>query len=339
MLKSAAQQSAKKINKALASLTPTALITLFEIDIGQLALDRGIAVNSNEEIFRFHNNIKLLETSIIWRGNEYIAVPVQAQGFEMNGRGTLPTPKIAISVNPEGIPALGLLKQKLLELDDLIGAKITRIRTFAENLDPINFIGTDVNYSTYDPSIEPPELPRDVYFIDRKSAENKTVLEFELASILDVEGVKLPGRVVYANRCPFTYRCEGCFYEYKSRLNPGIHGDATANNLPDEAPPVANEKDELITDIIGAGTPISPPVLFDAKNMTSYTKGTSVYIRKNGIPYYFVAKTTPFAAPPNLSYWIADSCSKSRNGCRLRWKHKGAGTLPMGAYPGCDRIR
>ena len=113
MLKAAAQKSSKKINKALATLTPTALITLFEIDIEQLAIDRGSPLQENNKIFRFHNNIKLLDTSIQWRGKEYIAAPIQAVGFEINGRGTLPTPKLAISVNPQGIAALSVLKQQL----------------------------------------------------------------------------------------------------------------------------------------------------------------------------------------------------------------------------------
>ncbi|MEK6879970.1 MAG: phage minor tail protein L, partial [Nanoarchaeota archaeon] len=287
---------------------------------------------------RFHNNVKLLDTPITWKGNQYVAAPVQAIGFEMNGRGTLPTPKLAISVNPEGIPALALLKQQLSQLDDLIGAKVTRIRTYAENLDPINFLGTNINYSTYDPTIEPPELPRDIYYIDRKSAENKTIIEFELASILDVEGVKLPNRMVLANRCTATYRCEGCLYEYKVRFNEEIHGDAVASNLPDEAPPMANDKDELITEIINA--PIVNPVPFDNNNLRLYLKGASVYITKNGVPYYFVAKTPfPKIGPPDLRYWIADQCSKSIKGCKIRWKDEGAGTLPFVAFPGTDRIR
>ncbi len=361
MTKAIAQSSIKKVNTALANLNPTALITLFEIDISQLVIDQGVELGWWDGIFRFHNNIKLFNSVIYWQGNQYIAAPIKAEGFELTARGTLPTPKLAISVSPEGILALAILKQQLNTFDNLIGAKVTRIRTYAEHLDAENFFGTDVTYNVPDPNSE---LPRDIYFIDRKSAENKSIIEFQLASILDVEGVKLPNRLVLANRCTATYRCEGCLYEYRDRFDAEIHGDATVSNLPPFAPAVATERDELITEIINAS--IIEPVVYNEADLDKYQKGQTVFIKKSplgkqvvvtdgiiqgGIPYYFVSRitgttTTPIpAGPPDSKYWIADQCSKTIKGCKLRWKNSATlpgfagGTLPFVGYPGSNRIK
>ena len=49
------------------------------------------------------------------------------------------------------------------------------------------------------------------------------------------------------------------------------------------------------------------------------------YIEKDKIKYYYVAKENLSLdinkknPPPNTTYWMADQCSKSLNGCRLRW--------------------
>lgn len=370
MTKAQTQASAKKLNRSLMNLSPTALITLFEIDIENLVTDRGIN-DILDTTLRFHNNVKLLDTSITWRGNQYTAAPIQAQGFELNGRGTLPTPKLAISVSSEGIFALAILKTRLRQLDDLIGAKVTRIRTYAENLDPLNFIGgqqeVDLSNYQYDPTIEAPELPRDIYYIDRKSAENKNLIEFELASILDVEGVKLPGRVVYANRCPAVYRCEGCLYEYAERFDAmtaaqrtKVFGDAARTDLYGNAIPVANDRDESIEDILNPtqgniDPSIKTNLTAPAKDLTLYSEdilksigiGNVAFIIKNDIRYFFVCKALetnsassffnhPPVIPPDTRYWIADTCSKTIRGCKLRFKN---GNLRFVGFPGCDRIK
>ena len=65
----------------------------------------------------------------------------------------------------------------------------------------------------------------------------------------------------------------------------------------------------------------------------SYKKGEIVFITKNKINFYFIAKTnTPMdAPPPNGEYWIADQCSKSIKGCKIRF---GENPLPFGGFYG-----
>ena len=339
MNKQEAQDKTKKANSELFSLSPSALITLFEIDINDIAFDAGLITESdnlnllNNTIFRFHNNIKLINNNIFWKGQEYIAAPISAEGFETITQGTLPTPKLSISVNREGIESLSIFKDKIKSLGDLVGGKVTRIRTFLKYLDRENFINKIVP-DDFDPDNKV-ELLRDIYFIDRKSGENKYAIEFELGSILDIQGIKLPLRIVSSNKCLWSYRGNGCLFEYNTRRVELIHGKPSESILPDIALPVATSRDEKIRDII------NKDIVDKGKwePNTIYSVGHAVYIEKNGIKYYFVAKIdNPPKPPPNLNYWISEQCSKTITGCKLRWSNIGNGTLPFGGEPGVSRV-
>ena len=76
---------------------------------------------------------------------------------------------------------------------------------------------------------------------------------------------------------------------------------------------------------------------------------------KNNIKYYFIARqdipsrTTTEFAPPNPDYWVADLCSKTLEGCKLRWGQNGAvntdgtddfnkGELQFGGFPNATRL-
>jgi lambda family phage minor tail protein L len=313
-----AQLSLKNFYGDAFSLTPTSLITLFEIDVSDLAFDKGLIDevrddNESERIFRFHNNVSLINSNLAWRGKVYTAAPVQAEGFELNSRGTLPVPRLSITVSPEGIPLFANLKSKIAIYGDLIGAKVTRIKTLAKYLDAVNFT------NGINPDADPnASFPSDIFYIDRKSQENKSFMEFELASILDVEGLKLPARIVSADRCVTSYRGEGCLYEAEENRVDNIHGPYPESKLPTYAPPVANEKNEKFTDLFPSIT-LSPKGKW--KRETIYEIGAWVYIEKNGFKYHFVATSqVPVnIPPPNGQYWFSDVCSKSVFGCKLRW--------------------
>jgi len=340
-----AQSSLKKIQSEIQSLTPSTLITLFEIDVASIAFDVGVYNDAdllNKQItnFRFHNNVKLINTSIYWQNNEYLAIPIKAEGFEFNSRGTLPVPKLSLSVSDDGIPLLTKLKEKLYQMGDLVGAKVTRRRTFAKYLDAQNFIGETGN-DAYEP--DPlAEFPPDIFHIERKSNENKNLIEYELSSIWDIEGTKLPGRLVISQKCQWTYRGCGCRYEYNSRRVEKIHETSDRSTLPLSAPAVANQNNELIKNVIGAD--IVDKGLYNFGY--TYSKGDSVFIEKGGIKYYFVAKINhPSLPPPNLSQWEQDSCSKTVRGCEIRFGIEGGasggiipGRLPMGSFLATNKL-
>ena len=116
-----AQTSIKELYAEAFSLNPSALLQLFIIDVGEIGLNVGAIsqteVNAQQStIFRFHNNVKLNSSSIIWQGNEYIAAPINAEGFEVTSKGVLPTPKLSINVNDEAVSIFNQFRQRIREM-------------------------------------------------------------------------------------------------------------------------------------------------------------------------------------------------------------------------------
>jgi phage-related protein len=369
-----AQISIKKINTEVVKLNPSAIVTLFEIDLTDIAtaeqlsintfFNQGTQLNSNK-IFRFHNNLKLIRSSIYFGGKEFTALPIQAEGFETTSKGTAASPKLSMTSSGEGLEgeSFGLFKRYLKDLGDLVGSKVVRIKTFAKHLDRINFYKSsnpsDSNYNVLWSSFAPApddfdpdpnaHFPPDIYFIDRKSVETKTTLEFELSSIFDMQEVKLPSRVLFQKNCTWQYRGEGCCYESSSNKINATHGNATLLN---SAPPVADEKDVNILQSIRL---ISPSAVLTYKGrwetQKAYVIGDYVFITVNNLNYYFACKKdTSSNSPPNLTYWIQDQCSKSLAGCKLRWgasspaqntsingSNPQNGNLPFGGFPGLSK--
>ena len=340
--KEQSRASNRNRNIEIFSLTPSTLLTLWEIDVSVNMDELGLKPANYDYIFRFHNSVKLINTSIFWRDKEYYPIPIQAEGFEYTAKGSPQAPKLRLAINEEITSddprslALSLLKDRLKQLNDLAGAKVTRRRVFAKYIDGDNFLSTapsELAETGFAPDHNM-QFDPDIYYVDRKSLENKSVIEFELGSVIDVEGVRLPGRLVNSKRCPFQYRGCGCLYEYETNRTTFIHGEDSESTMPKSAPPVANAKNELIQDILGVGVKISYLGAHIPGGI--YSKGQAVYVQKDGIKYYFVANQDNVRdTPPNELFWIEDACNKAINGCRLRWANLPGhnGTLPFGGFP------
>lgn len=186
------------------SLAPSAVIELFQVD----ASNQGLATP-----LYFHAGTNALTQSIVFQGITYTPFPVEVTGFEYNGRGTLPRPTMRVSNIFSGITAL------LLQYQDLVGAKITRIRTLARYLDG-------------QPAANPTaEFPREIYYVDRKVMENREMVEFELASALDLAGVMLPRRQIIQNTCPWVYRSAECGYTGTNYFTSADQATTQANDV------------------------------------------------------------------------------------------------------------
>ena len=127
---------------------------------------------------------------IVWAGNSYVKMPIQADGFAFQ-KGQLPRPKLTVSNAIGTITAILLTVNQTTTGNDLTGATVTRIRTLARYLDAVNFPGSSNPFGTPDPTAE---FPQEIYKIDRKSAENRDVVEFELAAVFDLAGIRAPKR-------------------------------------------------------------------------------------------------------------------------------------------------
>lgn len=192
------------VRAELAKLGHSSVIELFELK----TLTR---LHGACEVYRFHAgvNAKAVSGHLVWGGNTYYAWPVEAEGFESSVGGTLARPKIRIA-NTEGSITAVLLELTLLTGNqDLVGAEVKRIRTLARFLDAVNFDDNVNPLGTPDPLAT---LPDEIYYVDRKSAETKDIVEFELASAFDFSNIRLPKRQVLNNICQWIYRGGECGY-------------------------------------------------------------------------------------------------------------------------------
>ena len=182
----------------LQAIAPSAVIELFELELN--ALQHGVT-----ETYRFHAGSNLNSNGeLIWNSQNYLRFPIEAEGFEYTGNGQLPRPKVRVS------NIFGTITALILGLPDgLEGAKMTRIRTLARYIDGANFPGGTNPYGTPDPTAE---FPREIYYVDRKVAETRDVVEFELAAAFDLTGVRAPKRQCIANMCQWVYKSTECSY-------------------------------------------------------------------------------------------------------------------------------
>lgn len=130
----------------------------------------------------------LSDAPIAFRGETYTPLPIEAEGFEWNGRGPLPTPSLRVS------NIGGLVGAFVIGYGDLLGATVTRLRTFRKFLDGQPGADPDAHFAP------------DVFRIERKRAHDGEMIEWELSTVLDQEGVQLPGRQCLKGACTHTYR-------------------------------------------------------------------------------------------------------------------------------------
>ena len=184
----------------LQSINPSAIIELFTIQL-------DTTLHGESTIYRFHAGTSLnANGQIKWQDNFYFRFPIQASGFAFQ-RGQLPRPKLIISnaglstissaVDNFSVSAILNEVNKITPGNDLTGSTVTRLRTLAKFLDKENF--SDRLNPTEDKTAE---FPKEIYKIDRKSAENREVVEFELAAPTDLAGVRIPGRRATRNDFP-----------------------------------------------------------------------------------------------------------------------------------------
>ena len=152
------------------------------------------ATITNPTVHLFHagNNMKD-STDLVWQSNTYTRMPCRADGFKYSGKGLLPRPTLTFSNLLGSITSIILLANQTTAFCDLQSAKVTRRRTLARFIDGVNFPSNVNPYGTPDPSAE---MPREVYFIDKKVTENRNIVEFEMVSSFDLSGVGAPKKLV-----------------------------------------------------------------------------------------------------------------------------------------------
>jgi|TARA_R100000458_G_C8273951_1_gene248845 lambda family phage minor tail protein L len=185
----------------LQSLNPSAILELFVLELVEGLHYATGNPDSVPTTFRFHSGCNMNSNGeIVWQSNSYQRLPIEARGFAYTGKGQTPRPQLTIS-NFGGITRSGsvidvsgflnIINQTTAH-NDLLNAKLTRLQVLASSLDNANFSSGSNPFGT--PNSD--ELPQEIYFIERKTIENRLVVQFELVGRLDVENKKLPARQV-----------------------------------------------------------------------------------------------------------------------------------------------
>jgi lambda family phage minor tail protein L len=180
------------------------MVTLYNIDLSNLG----------GGTYHFTNNIFEERIPIIFGGVTYTHMPVAIESIDTGSDGGPAQPRFMVATS--GGPVNSLIRQ----YKDLRGAKVTRIRTFAEFLDqmPDGAGGVIVNPGADSNAI----LPTDFFIIDRKVSANRTMAEFQLVAPTDQEGIKIPLGIVTKRYCTKVYRFnngDGTF-TYTGRYDP-----------------------------------------------------------------------------------------------------------------------
>ena len=190
------------------NINPSAIIELFVLQLSTSlhGTNTGLPTSNNEtNIYRFHAGSNLdANGEIVFANKRYLRLPVTAEGFAFQ-RGQLPRPKFIVSNVLGTVSTILDAVNTITPGNDLTGATVTRIRTMARFIDAVNFPGNTNPLGTPDPTAE---FKREIYTIDRKSTENRDIVEFELAATFDLAGVRAPKRQctrkLFPSICLFT---------------------------------------------------------------------------------------------------------------------------------------
>jgi len=106
----------------------------------------------------------------------YPPIPVETEGFEYPGNGKMPRPILRLS------NILMTFLSTVIDYNDMVGAILTRRRTFRKYLD---------GESNADPYAQ---FPTDVYYVETKKRQNKNLIEWEMICALDLENLLVPKR-------------------------------------------------------------------------------------------------------------------------------------------------
>lgn len=178
----------------LSGLAVDAVIELFELHYDN-------TLHGSTDVLYWHAGSNADVTgNIAFNSNNYVRLPVKAEGFEFTNGGSLPRPTLTVANLDGAVTALLIGVNLTTPGNDLTGAKVRRIRTLKKFLDGETAADP---YATF---------PVEEWYIDRKASESRDVVSFELASKFDLTSKELPNRQVVANICQWQYRSGECGY-------------------------------------------------------------------------------------------------------------------------------
>lgn len=118
------------------------------------------------------------EDYVKFGGITFIPFPIEASGWEYTVDGAPAKPTLSVSNVSK------FLQSAVAALGDLVGARLTRIRTFANFLDGAIDADSGQHY------------PKDIFYVDQKTSQTKSQITWSLISSVERGGVQLPLRQI-----------------------------------------------------------------------------------------------------------------------------------------------
>lgn len=341
--------------KDLFEADPTMPIVMYELDLQ----DRGM--------YYFHAGENGFSNKIIFDEKAYDYYPIEVEGFDVQGDGRLPRPKMTLA------NFRGNISMRLPIFNDFTNYKIERIKTLVKYLDDVNFPNSINPHA--DPDAEE-VFAREIYFVNQKTAETDSMVQFELVSPLELENAVMPSRTIYSNYCSWRYRSSiGCGYNGRPIsdnknvrfVDSGYQGEGVGGQVHITNEDMVHNPDHPILEFAATGDvpgeypewdPYSEYISGDVVKTISTKGDAQLYPETIFVCVGSGVKSNPRNDRKN---WIEDSCDKSLCGCRLRFSddaqnaggcHRKRGTsqfekvnqeykessqgLPFGAFPGVE---
>jgi lambda family phage minor tail protein L len=173
-----------------ASELNTGLVELYELFLDEesepLCFHPGVDYGLRQ--LKFYNS---KDPSIV---NLYTPIPVEMTGMSLQSDGAANRPTITIA-NVEQVFTASVENAtgRFLRFRDLIGKRLVKRTTLEKYL-----IGGESPSNV--------EFPKQSFYIDRISDEDYQQVSFELAAPYDLEGVRIPARVIIGKYCAWTYQ-------------------------------------------------------------------------------------------------------------------------------------
>lgn len=158
-------------------------IYLYELDISSITGD-------TDDVYRFVE-ATVSGSTVEYNSIVYSPANVLLDGFETTGDGRPSRPTMSVANVGTGVGAS--IAGIVYTYNDLLGAILTRKVTLVKHLDT----GTDPDTTAYF---------EDSWKVNRKTVQNKSTIEFELTSYIDVDNKYCPGRLMIREYCTHVYR-------------------------------------------------------------------------------------------------------------------------------------
>lgn len=318
------------------------------IELFQVSLPNGTTLYLHPGLNDSLDEIQFRDKKDPYTVREYLPMPMLIDGLEVSADGAPSRPTLTIA----NIGALFTSQLGNFKHDDLVGQRIIRRQTFEKYL-----------YGQSGDASPPVELRTQEYIIDRIASETAISVTFEVATPFDLEGIKLPRRVVVGKYCSWQYQGHdksntgGCTWNadnsYKFRdgsdnvFSHNAYFDfedrplvASTTSFSTYASNTAYTTDNYVTHsgkkwlciIAGTGnTPTETSAFWkqvftwtDYSSSTSYSAGT--YVRYGGTIWKSAHGGNQDNAPENKDgHWVREEiCGKTLQSCKARY-----GVIPV----------